>query len=74
MFDTTELARALVGGDALAISLTRDRQSHRETITLVWPSRATVIEPGDLSSVTTAVVVVFATARTQLAAIRAAER
>ena len=41
---------------------------------ITWPSKPTEIEPRQLAATTSAVVVVFATARTQLAAIRRAER
>jgi hypothetical protein len=50
------------------------RGETRELIILVWPTRATEIEPRELAGVTTTVVAVLAEARVQLRLIRKAER
>jgi hypothetical protein len=73
MEKTTELARAVIAAEQhFIIQLIRDNGG--ELIILVWPTRATRIEPGQLSAVTTAIVATLAEARTQLGLIRRAER
>jgi hypothetical protein len=70
-----ELARgAIAAGHVLTIPLVRDLDTKRETLVLAWPPKPTEIKPSRLTSTTTAIVVVLATARTQLDAIRKAER
>jgi hypothetical protein len=69
-----ELARGAVAPDSvLTIHLIR-RPGRPELIMLRWPGRPTQIEPSKLSAATTVIFAVFAEARVQLAAIRAAER
>jgi hypothetical protein len=70
-----ELARGTVAAEhSLIIHLIRDSDTNREVLVITWPPQPTEIEPRRLAKTTTAVVVVLAEARVQLAAIRKAER
>jgi hypothetical protein len=71
MQESIELARGVIASDGvLTIHLIR-YPGRPEFIMLGWPGR---IEPPKLPAVTTVTFAVFAEARIQLAAIRAAER
>ena len=75
MHDTIELAHNVIAGEHnLIIQLLRDIDSGRERgIVFIWPPAPTVIEPSKLATVTTAIITGLATARIELAAIRASE-
>jgi hypothetical protein len=75
MHDTIELAHNVIASEHnLIIQLLRDIDSRRERgIVFIWPPAPTVIEPSELATVTTAIITGLATARIELAAIRASE-
>ena len=74
MRESIELARGVIAEDAvITIHLIR-YPGRAELLVLRWPARPTELEPSRLPAATTAVFAVFAEARIQLAAIRAAGR
>jgi hypothetical protein len=74
MQQNIELARGTISPDSiLTIHLLR-YPGRADVIALRWPSKPTQIEPAKLPAATTVIFAVFAEARVQLAAIRAAGR
>jgi hypothetical protein len=72
--ESIELAGGVIAPDSvLTIHLIR-HPGRPELIMLRWPGRPTQIEPSKLPAAMTVTFAVFAEARVQLAAIRAAER
>ena len=75
MHKVIELARNQLAADHfLIVQLRRDLDTRKDTLVIIWPAGPTEFPPSQLTPVSNAIVIALATARTQFAAIRAAEQ
>jgi hypothetical protein len=73
MTQVTELAHGMVASDELVVRLV-EPDRHPETVMIVWPDHATVVQPARFAGVAATATRLLAHASTKLTRLRSARR